>query len=147
MVGIFLIIGIIFYGRGNSNERTEDSVQIEEYGIFTYEIASETGVYEDQYVPDEFDGVESAEYYVAFANLELCYDFIPLEGLRHICDDTAYFLNLHGYSEVHMLTVDADSIINDKSYPLFECSMEGVEDVKLEIRYNLEKAEFEFKII
>ena len=57
------------------------------------------------------------------------------------------YLDTHGYSEVINLTIQKNTLIEDRAYPYFICDMEGIDNKKLEVRYHLETMEYEFHII
>lgn len=101
----------------------------------------------DEYIATPDDELVYNDYYVGFTNLSLVYDYLTLEATAHISDEAAKYLNDHGFSHIHELTVIEDSIIRDKAYPKFECQMKGVDDKVLEIRYDLSKMEFEFQLL
>lgn len=115
-----------------------------ELGNFTY---TEVEISTDEYTPDIYDYVETKNNYVTFTNAELIYDLLTLEALSHICEDTAEFLNRHGYSQIHNLTIDESTIVDDRAYPLFYCHMDDEKDKVIEIRYNLENEKFEYQIV
>lgn len=115
-----------------------------ELGKFTY---TDVEISTDEYIPDIYDNVETESNFVTFTNAELIYDLLTLEALSHICEDTADFLNKHGYSQIHNLTIDESTIVNDRAYPLFYCHMEDQKDKVLEIRYNIESEIFEYQIV
>lgn len=101
----------------------------------------------DEYIPDIYDNVEEPKYYISFTNPELIYDILTLEALSNICEDTSTFLNIHGYSDVHSLTILPETIIYERAYPRFICKIDERENVYLEIRYDIESQLFEYQIL
>lgn len=103
---------------------------------------------EDQVLFEEVmnDG-QSVKSRVFITNLNLITDILTLQALSDISGAAGEYLNSHGYSGYHELTIIQDTIIADKYYPKFTCEIKDIPDKKLEIRYNLEKYEFEFQLL
>lgn len=73
-------------------------------------------------------------------------DCMTIQALNDLYPAARAFLDQHGYANCTTLTVQLDTIIADKSYPLFICTMDSSGD-QLEVRYDISKHEFEFSII
>lgn len=140
-VGVMVLVLNINIKRGNEDNSSIGNFNAPETDV---EVDSFPG---DDYVATEDDEIEYKDYYVTFTNLNVVYEYLTLEATSNICDDTAAYLNEHGYGHVHSLTILEHTVVKEKAYPMFVCSLEGISDKQLEIRYSLEDMQFEYKFI
>lgn len=134
---------IILYISKPSSSIDDEILQNESLGPI---MVNENILSNDDYIPDIYDGIVPKDSYITIANPELIYDLLTLDALSHIYEDTSSYLNSHGYADVHSLTILAESIIYEKTYPRFICKLDEKKDVYIEIRYNMEIQKFEFNI-
>lgn len=155
ILSVLLVTKIVHYisldklfGRTVSDNSQIPTSDTDELGTLTISETEEPIIEdEDDYIGQPGDDIIYKEYYVGFTNLELVYEYLTIDATSRISDEAAEYLNDHGYGECHSLTIIESSIIKDKAYPKFNCTLEGIEDKILEIRYNLEKGEYEFQFI
>lgn len=89
---------------------------------------------------------------VVIYNSNILYDLITLEAIKQLEPNITNFLDHHGFSNVNFLKIDENSIIKEKAYPYFVCTMFNanetpIENKKIEARYHLEDYQWEFAII
>ncbi|MEE1256242.1 MAG: hypothetical protein UHN47_06990 [Lachnospiraceae bacterium] len=137
---LLCIILLYLYRPSNKLIASEEIIT----GNITLDILSPTT---DEYIPDAYDNVKEPRCYVSFTNPELIYEIFTLEALSNICEDTSNFLNTHGYSDVHSLTILPETIIYERAYPRFICKIDENENTYLEIRYDIESQLFEYQIL
>lgn len=147
VIGIFVCTIDLFseYEIAPTHQETEASEISSELGSINLDSLLDNSV--DDYEGDADYDLEIKDYYVGFTNLDTVHDLLPLEAISDLSDDLAEFLNIHGYGDVHTLTVKEDSIVYDRSYPYFICTMDDIDNSFVEIRYDISKNEFEFSIV
>lgn len=150
LIGCPFLIFITFWVFGSKNaelpqENEKAPTHQETETISVSDANSELTV--DDYEGDADYDLAVKDYYVGFTNLYVVYDLLTLEAISNLPDDVAEFLNAHGYGYIHTLAVIEDSIVFDKAYPYFICSMEGIDNSFVEIRYDISKNKFEFSIV
>lgn len=125
VVILFMIMqGLIkvpkLHSKNNSSELGSITMTAEDY--------DDSQEYEWQY--DEI--IESEDkVFTNIQNLDLVSDNLTLQAIEDIDSELSDFLMLHGYSgeDVVNLAIIEGSIVNDRSYPYFEMSIENDEMV------------------
>lgn len=143
MIAICSIV-LSYNNHTETENMSEDNIESDSNFVYD-EIQTETYI-ENEY-DGSIDGLEPAAYALEFSNPEILYDMLTLEALSHIYDDVGTYLNQHGYADCRTLTIIKSSVINDKSYPRFVCTIDELTDKYLEIRYNLKNETFELQIV
>lgn len=142
---IFLVIGIFVIYKPKFYIGETPKVEGEtELGELHYEEAEEDEL--PTYSEEEADPTE----FVPVINLIGVYDYnftdiFTIAALEQMPQAIRDYLDAHGYADVYNLTIIGDSIVAERGYPMFQCTMEETDKI-LEVRYELAKKEFEFTI-
>lgn len=144
-MALLVFIALLSFFSLSNRKNEKDNKISDELGSITVEPKLENAT--DDYEGDADYNLEVKDYYVGFTNLYVVYDLLTLEAISNLPDDVAEFLNTHGYGDIHTLTVIEDSIVFDKAYPYFICSMEGIDNYFVEVRFDVSKGAFELAII
>lgn len=142
---IFLVIGIfVIYKPKLYISETPEVEEETELGNLHYEEPEEEEL--PTYTEEEADPTEVVRAINLIGAYEYNFaDIFTIAALESMPQAIRDYLDSHGYADVFNLTIIEDSIVADRGYPMFQCTMEDTDKI-LEVRYELAKKEFEFSI-
>lgn len=146
-ISVFCIVGVILgvhFLYGNKKIVVSDNAE-HEIGTFTYdetEELPETGE-EEATVAEELDSIAPAVNLIGYMDLP---DIFTISVLYEMPQAIRDYLDEHGYADAFNLTIIEDSVVADRAYPMFRCEIEDTGHI-LEVRYEIAKKEFEFRIV
>lgn len=144
-ITLFISAAYFLYGRQSKPNAADTNTKEDQSQIGTI-----TQGYQDEELPEtseEMDDASTTELSdIHIIGYDLIADLLTISALDQLYTDTRKYLDFHGYADVLNIEIIEDSIVSDRSYPYFECSMENTSTI-LEVRYDIVNREYEFNLL